>query len=77
MHPANYSSFISTIENTQKPSSAILSEKFAIVTCSLLVAVFAIPMFVVIQALAANVWGTAVVCQLISSKGLSLEGEEF
>ncbi len=58
------------IENDHKPESAIVSEKFAIVTCSLLVAAFAIPLFVVIQAVAANIWGTATVFHLLHSHGL-------
>jgi hypothetical protein len=37
---------------------SFFSEKFAIVTCGVAIAVFAIPLLVVILALAASVWGT-------------------
>ena len=55
-------SFTATsIESAQSQKSAILSEKFAIIFCSLLVAAFAIPLLVVIQVLAALSCGTTTV----------------
>ena len=63
-----------TLESSQKPKWGIPSEKFAIVTCSLLVAVFALPLLVVIHALAALVWGTTTVFQLVNGEGLFNEG---
>ncbi len=64
-------------ESAQKSKSAILSEKFAIVTCGLGVAVVAIPLLVVIQALAISVWGTIAVRQLLDGKGLFDEHNEL
>lgn len=49
---------------------ALLSEKFAIVVCGLLVGVFAIPLLVVIQTLSAIVWGTTTVFRLLEGEGL-------
>jgi hypothetical protein len=64
-------------QSEQKSQSGILSEKFAIVTCSLIIAAFAIPLLVVIQALAGLIWGIVIVFQLIQGKGLFNENDEL
>lgn len=52
-----------------KPHSGIISEKSAIALCSLGVAVFTIPILVVIQACSGLFWGGVTVYQLL--KGVS------
>jgi hypothetical protein len=64
------STSVISLESPQKPKSAIVSEKFAIVTCGLAVAVLTIPLLVVIHALAGIVWGTITVFQLLQGKVL-------
>ncbi len=59
---------VTSSQNGQKPKFAILPERVAIVTCGLLVAVFAIPLLVVIQALAGLVGGITTVFQLLQGK---------
>ncbi len=70
----NYST-ITSLESEQKTRAGIMPEKFAIVTCGVLIAVFAIPILVVIQVLAAIFWGVTTVFQLLSGEGLSNEDE--
>jgi hypothetical protein len=54
----------------EQPYSGILSERFAIVFCGVGVAVFALPILVVIQVLSGLYWGGVSVYQL-------LNGSEF
>ncbi|HEY9634074.1 MAG TPA: hypothetical protein V6D14_11735 [Coleofasciculaceae cyanobacterium] len=49
-----------------QPQSGILSEKSAIVICSLAVATFAIPVLVVIQVLSGLYWGGVTLYQLLN-----------
>jgi hypothetical protein len=49
------------------PKSGLLSERSAIVICSLGVAVFAIPVLVVIQILSSFYWGGFTLYQLLNS----------
>lgn len=58
------------IESEQKQKSEIISEKFAIVACGLLIALFAIPVLVIIQVIAAIFWGTVWVFKLLNGEGL-------
>ncbi|HEY9832528.1 MAG TPA: hypothetical protein V6D26_18220 [Stenomitos sp.] len=63
----------STTPNTdcnEQPHSGILSERFAIVFCGLSVAVFALPILVVIQVLSGLYWGGVSVYQLLSGSEL-------
>ncbi len=63
----------STNPNThfnEQPHSGILSERFAIVFCGLGVAVFAIPILVVIQVLSGLYWGGVSVYQLLNGSEL-------
>jgi hypothetical protein len=76
MLPINYLT-LTSLERKEKTRAGILSEKFAIVACGVLIAVFAIPILVVIQALAAIFWGITTVFQLINGKGLFNEGDEL
>lgn len=57
--------------------SGIVSEQFAIITCSLLIAVFAILILIVMQAVAAVFWGTFTIWQLLNGKGLFQEEDEI
>lgn len=52
-----------------QPQSGILSERAAIVLCSLSVAVFAIPILVVIQILSGLYWGGVTVYQVLNGSG--------
>ncbi len=54
-----------------QPQSGILSEKSAIVLCTLAVATFAIPILVVIQVLSGLYWGGVTVYQLLSGSGFN------
>ena len=54
----------------QQPQTGVLSEKSAIVLCGLGVAVFAIPILVVIQVLSGLYRGGSCVYQLLSGCGL-------
>ncbi|HEY9890985.1 MAG TPA: hypothetical protein V6D37_04110 [Candidatus Sericytochromatia bacterium] len=76
MQPTNLLRIIAP-QRTQKPTSALVSEKFAIVTCGLLIAVVAIPSLVVIQALAAIFSGITTVFELLNGNGLFNEGEDL
>jgi hypothetical protein len=51
--------------------SGILSEKSAIVLCTLAVATFAIPILVVIQVLSGLYWGGVTVYQLLNGSGFN------
>jgi hypothetical protein len=57
-------------QSTEKSQPAIVSEKFAIATCGLVIAIVAIPLLVIIQALVALVWGPTTVFQLLNGGGL-------
>lgn len=52
-----------------QPTSGLLSERAAIVICGLGVAVFAIPILVVIQALSGLFWGGVTVYKLLNGSG--------
>lgn len=54
----------------EQPYSGILSERFAIVLCGLGVAVFALPILVMIQVLSGLYWGCVSVYQLLSGSEL-------
>ena len=54
-----------------KPQSGILSEQAAIALCSLGVAVFAIPILVVIQICSGLFWGGMTVYQLLNGSGFN------
>lgn len=60
-----------------KAPSGIISEKVAILTCSLPIAVFAVIALVLIQALSAVIWGSLTIWQLLNGKGLFREGDEL
>ncbi len=77
MLPAHCLTVCSILKSTQKHPSAILPEKFAIILCGLIVAVFAIPIFVIIHILYALFWGIVTVFQLLSGKGLFNEEDEL
>ena len=76
MQPTNLLRIIAP-QRTQKPTSALVSEKFVIVTCGLLIAVVAIPSLVVIQVLAAIFSGITTVFELLNGNGLFNEGEDL
>jgi hypothetical protein len=59
----------------EQPHSGILSEKSAIALCGLGVAVFAIPILVVIQIVSGLYWGGVSVYQLVSGSGLDKIGD--
>ncbi|MEW6493529.1 MAG: hypothetical protein AB1589_13635 [Cyanobacteriota bacterium] len=77
MLPAHCLTVCSLLDSAQKHQSSILPEKFAIVLCSLIVAVFAIPVLVVIHIVSALFWGIVTVFQLLSGKGLFNEEDEL
>ncbi len=52
-----------SVNSQQKPHWAMFSENLEIVTCGLVIAVVAILLCVITQALAALVWGTTTVFQ--------------
>ncbi|NEQ23661.1 MAG: hypothetical protein F6K28_31855 [Microcoleus sp. SIO2G3] len=54
-----------------KPQSGILSERAAIALCSLGVAVFAIPILVVIQICSGLFWGGMTVYQMLNGSGFN------
>lgn len=76
MRPRHYLLEVS-IDDKQQSQSGILPERFAIVVCGLPIAVAAIPILVVIQALSALVWGTITVFRLLNGKGLLDEGDQL
>jgi hypothetical protein len=69
MHPTSNLT-TSFHKNPQKHQPGILSERLAIFSCGLLVALFAIPILVAIHTLSALFWGTISVFQLLNGKGL-------
>lgn len=56
--------------STNSPKSGILSERAAIIICSLGVAIFAIPILVFIQISSGLYWGLAMVYNLFQGSGL-------
>ncbi len=74
MQPTHFLRTISP-QCTQKPPSALVSEKFAIVTCGLLIAAVAIPLLVIIQALSGVFLGITTVFELLNGRGLFNERE--
>lgn len=77
MLPAHCLTVCSLLDSAQKHQSTILPEKFAIVFCSLIIAVFAISVLVVIHIVSALFWGTVTVLPLLSGKGLFNEKDEL
>jgi len=55
---------------SKQPYAGILSERSAIIICGLGVALFAIPILVVIQGLSGLYWGAVSVYQLLSGSEL-------
>lgn len=56
--------------NRNEPSqTGLISEKSAIIICGLGVAVFALPILVVIQAISGLFWGGVTVYQLLDASG--------
>jgi hypothetical protein len=68
---------VSSRRRPAKQTSAIVSEELAIVTCSLLIAVCAILMLIVMQVVSAMTWGTVTSGQLLNGKGLFQGGDEL
>lgn len=77
MLPAHCLTVCSLLDSAQKHQSSILPEKFAIILCSLIVAVFAIPVLVIIHIVSALFWGIVTVLQLLNGKGLFNEEDEL
>jgi hypothetical protein len=63
----------------QEPTTprGIVPERLAIFVCGGLIGAIAIPIFVIIQALTAVVWGTAIVFRLLNGKILVNEEDEL
>ena len=57
--------------------STLVSEEVAIVTCSLLIAVFAMLMMIIMQTIYAVTWGTVTIWQLLNGEGLFTDGDEL
>jgi hypothetical protein len=76
MLQTNYLKLTSS-KREENPHSAILPEKVAIVACGLLVAIFAIPLLVVIQALSAIFWGITTVFELLNGKATFTDEDEL
>ena len=68
---------VSASKKKTKSTSALVSEDVAIVTCGLLMAVFAILMLIFMQAISAVIWGTLTIWQLLNGKGLFKNGDEL
>ena len=68
---------INIAERTQQALSVILSERFAIASCGLLISVFAFPILIVIQALSAIFQGIIIPIQLLNSEGLFNEENQL
>ena len=68
---------INIAERTQQALSVILSERFAIASCGLLISVFAFPILIVIQTLAAIFQGIIIPIQLLNSEGLFNEENQL
>ena len=58
------------LHGDEQHHSGILSERFAILLCGLGVAVFALPILVVIQVLSGLYWGSVSIYQLLSGSEL-------
>ena len=65
------------LPSQQKHQSGILPEKLAIIVCGLLIAVFALPILVMIHVISALFWGITTVVQLLSGKELGNEENEL
>ena len=63
----------------QEPTTprGIVPERFAIFICGWLIGAIAIPIFVIIQALTAVVWGTVIVFRLLNGKILVNQDDEL
>ncbi len=68
---------VSSSRRQAQQRTATVSEEVAIVTCGLLIAVFAILTLIVMQAISAVTWGSVTIWQLLNGKGLFKEGDEF
>lgn len=57
-----------------QPQKGLISEKSAIIVCGLGVAVFALPILVIMQGISSLFWGTATIYKLLSGSNFdSLE----
>lgn len=65
------------LSSQQKHQSGILPEKLAIILCGLLIAVFALPILVMIHVISALFWGIITVAQLLRGKELCNEENEL
>jgi hypothetical protein len=65
------------IKNQRKLQPVISAEKIAIVSCGLLIGLFAIPLLVVIQVVAAIFGGMFIVFQLLFGQGLFNEDDQL
>lgn len=61
--------------NQQSDQTGLISEKSAIVLCGLGVAVFALPILVVIQALSGLFWGSVSVYKLLNGSDFASRDE--
>lgn len=68
---------VSARRSKAKQTSVILSEEVAIITCCLLMAIFAILMLIVMQTISAVTWGTVTIGQLLHDKGLFQDVDEL
>lgn len=66
-----------SIQNQKSPKMFILSERFAIVSCGLIIAIFAIPLLIFIQSIAAIFWGIITVFYLLNGKLLFSDDDEL
>lgn len=66
-----------SMPNQKLPKMFILSERFAIVSCGLLIAIFAIPLLVFIQSIVAIFWGITTVFYLLNGKLLFNDDDEL
>lgn len=57
----------------EQSQTGLISEKSAILICGLGVAVFALPILVVIQAISGLFWGSVAVYQLLNGSGASMD----
>lgn len=66
-----------SIQNQKSPKMFILSERFAIVSCGLIIAIFAIPLLIFIQIIVAIFWGIITVFHLLNGKLLFSDDDEL
>jgi hypothetical protein len=59
----------------EQPQAGILSERSAIMICGLAVAVFTVPILVVLHALSGLYWGGVTVYQLLNGSGFDGKDE--